>query len=160
MMVTIWKNINHHLLTHLCNKHTLLWSLAQRACPLGGAGTGVAVDAISAGSSILAGIARALVHVLIAILARPTRVTATDVAIGCILGRSRQKKKHAGCCILRSYKRLLEINTNLALAIYTRITSATNVADLSTTRRSITITHVTRRTGAWWDNTSWKETKN
>lgn len=40
------------------------------------------------------------------------------------------------------------MNTYLTLAIYTRITSATNVTDLSTTRRSIAITHVSRRTGA------------
>lgn len=69
----------------------MLWSLALRTRPLGGAGTGVAVDAVSAGSSVLAGIARALVHVLIAILTRPAWVTATGVASGRILGKLRQK---------------------------------------------------------------------
>lgn len=76
-----------HTITYITSPitHTLLWSLALWAGPLGGAGTGVAVDAVGAGASVLAGIARALVHVLIAILPCPARVTATDVASHCIL---------------------------------------------------------------------------
>lgn len=73
--------------------HTLLRSLALRARPLGGAGTGVAVDAVGAGASVLAGIARALVHVLITVLPCPARVTATDVASCCILWREKKKGK-------------------------------------------------------------------
>lgn len=69
----------------------MLWSLALRARPLGGAGTGVAVDAVGAGASVLAGIARALVHILIAILPCPARVAATDVASCCILGKLQKK---------------------------------------------------------------------
>lgn len=80
--------------------HTLLWSLTLRARPLRSAGAGVPVDPISTGASILAGITGALVHILITVLTRPTRVTATDVSRSCVL---RRHKKSASRMLWHHY---------------------------------------------------------
>lgn len=54
---------------------TLLSGLTVRPSPLGSAGACVAINAISAGAAVLAGAADALVHILVAVGARPAVLT-------------------------------------------------------------------------------------
>lgn len=59
---------------------TLLRSLTERASPLGGASTRETINAIGTRSSILTGVARALIDILVTVHAFPARVAVADVA--------------------------------------------------------------------------------
>lgn len=61
---------------------TLALALAERAGPLISAGAGKPVYSIGAGSSVLTGIAQALVYVLVAVESLPSRVAIASITRG------------------------------------------------------------------------------
>ena len=63
-----------------CAAGTLLRGLAERAGPLGGAGTRESINAVRAGSPVLTGVAQAFIDVLVTVDSLPARVTVADVA--------------------------------------------------------------------------------
>lgn len=107
----------------------LLCGLAERASPLRSASTCESINAVGAGSSVLTGVACALVDILVTVRSLPARVTVADVA------RSR--------------------GGGHTLSIDTGVVGLTDVAGLGAAIRSIPVACVAWRAGAYRKACAW-----